>query len=573
MVTPAGLWKRLLAVGLTASALLFAPSVARATIYGHLAITNQTPTALTSTSSTLNSDLICWSDANQNCSRNPPNEIDPGATLDIYFESELGINPGYAGQVTYTANDPNVGFYGSGISVSFVDVITAPNRGSCASINFYRCTNFSVNSSGNLQESVTVTDTDTCPGSGSGPCAWSADTAWGSKGNGPSQFSNPSGVALDGHPLVYVADTGNDRVQVFSTDGKEITSFGSRGSGGAQFQGPLGVGADPRTPGSMGPASVYVADTGNARIDAFGSLGAYVSAFGPPILGQPQAAAVAPNGNIYVTDPADNLVQMFAPDGTSLGSFGGTGQAPGNLLGPLGIAVDASGAVYVADSGNKRVQIFDGSGKFIRQIGNDGSLTQPWGVAAVNLGPGFVAVSDSVGEQIHVYRKTDGAALAPWGAFGSDNGEFNQPRGIAAGADGSIYVADTGNNRIQKFSFNATRVAFVGRSGKVAAAARRPTLRRHARRGGVVLRLRCSRVDRGRRCHVLLTFHNSRALLARQAYDIRSRRTVTVRLPLSKAARKRLRARGVLVGKLLAHARQPGGRARITHARRLVVRR
>jgi DNA-binding beta-propeller fold protein YncE len=91
---------------------------------------------------------------------------------------------------------------------------------------------------------------------------------WGSSGSGDGQFNHPYGVAIDTSNNVYVADTDNHRIQKFTSDGTFLTEWGSDGAlygglGEGLFWGPSGVAVD-----SFG--NVYVADTGNHRIQKFG---------------------------------------------------------------------------------------------------------------------------------------------------------------------------------------------------------------------------------------------------------------------------------------------------------------
>src|SRR5882762_1405082 len=68
--------------------------------------------------------------------------------------------------------------------------------------------------------------------------------AWGNNGSAPAQFSSPDGVATDALGNVYVADTGNHRVQKFDRLGNFITQWGSTGTGDGQFTLPLGAAVD-----------------------------------------------------------------------------------------------------------------------------------------------------------------------------------------------------------------------------------------------------------------------------------------------------------------------------------------
>ena len=88
-------------------------------------------------------------------------------------------------------------------------------------------------------------------------------------GGGNRRFRNPRGIALDRAGNVYVADTGNHRVQVFSDDGAFLRKWGSMGSGDAQFSSPDGIALD-----IVG--NVYVADTGNDRVQVFSPTGEFL---------------------------------------------------------------------------------------------------------------------------------------------------------------------------------------------------------------------------------------------------------------------------------------------------------
>ncbi|MDA0712137.1 MAG: NHL repeat-containing protein, partial [bacterium] len=88
------------------------------------------------------------------------------------------------------------------------------------------------------------------------------DAAFGSRGNGPGQFSDPGALALDIAGDVYVADTGNDRIQKLQPDGTFLREAGGFGWGDGQFRKPSGI--------AVGKGlEVYVADSRNHRIQIF----------------------------------------------------------------------------------------------------------------------------------------------------------------------------------------------------------------------------------------------------------------------------------------------------------------
>ena len=115
--------------------------------------------------------------------------------------------------------------------------------------------------------------------------------------------------------------------------------------------------------------------------------------------------------------------------------------------------MDGSGNVYVADYSNERIQKFDSSGTYLTQWGSygtgNGQFNTPSGVAAD--GSGNIYVADSDNQRIQVFDNT-GIFKGTWGSPGTGNGQFNGPNGMSTNATGSkVYVADTYNNRIQAF--------------------------------------------------------------------------------------------------------------------------
>ncbi|MGH7742534.1 MAG: 6-bladed beta-propeller [Candidatus Eiseniibacteriota bacterium] len=90
-------------------------------------------------------------------------------------------------------------------------------------------------------------------------------TSWGSYGAGAGQFDTPTRAAVDPSGNVYVADYGNNRIEIFSNDGAYLGQFGGTGSGPGQFAGPMGVAID-------ASGFIYVADANNNRIQKFGPL-------------------------------------------------------------------------------------------------------------------------------------------------------------------------------------------------------------------------------------------------------------------------------------------------------------
>ena len=106
--------------------------------------------------------------------------------------------------------------------------------------------------------------------------------------------------------------------------------------------------------------ALYVADTWNGRVQAFGLDGKPRGTAGD--LYGPRGVTVAPDGRVWVTDTGNHRVVSFAPDLTDPKFFGKKGSGPDEFSSPVGIAASPSGDIYVADTSNKRIRVLSASG-------------------------------------------------------------------------------------------------------------------------------------------------------------------------------------------------------------------
>ncbi|HEX6510778.1 MAG TPA: flippase activity-associated protein Agl23, partial [Chloroflexota bacterium] len=190
-----------------------------------------------------------------------------------------------------------------------------------------------------------------------------------------------------------------------------------------------------------------------ASLKQFGSQGS-----GDGQLSGARGIAVATDGSIYVADQGNNRVEKFDANGKFMLKWGSKGQGDGQFDTPSGIALDKTGNVWVSDLWNHRIEEFDPNGKFLLKFGGYANATgqaQPgkfFGPRYLAVGPdGSIYVSDTGNKRIQKF-KPDGTFVAAWGTGGSGPLQFEEPMGLAFDAQGNLYVADTWNRRIQKLS-------------------------------------------------------------------------------------------------------------------------
>lgn len=320
--------------------------------------------------------------------------------------------------------------------------------------------------------------------------------------NGPATdaaLNGPRGVALSPDGSLYLVDSGNNRIRKVSTGGNITTVAGNgvfdfSGDGGAatnaSFRFPYGIDVSPLD------GSLYIADfqshrvrkvTPDGTISTFAGNGArsFSGDNGPAtdaMLNQPIDVDVAADGTVYIVDYGNNRVRKVALDGTITTVVGrGSNFADGGFSGDGGPAIDAElslpfavdvatdKTLYIADNKNNRVRkvtpdgtisTFAGTGT--RGFsGDDGPATaaQLGGPAGVELtGDGTLYISDRSSKRVRKVAP-DGTitTFAGNGTGGSagDSGsatdaQLSEPYGLALSPDGSLYIADSPNNRIRR---------------------------------------------------------------------------------------------------------------------------
>lgn len=162
-------------------------------------------------------------------------------------------------------------------------------------------------------------------------------------------------------------------------------------------------------------------------------------------------AVAAAGGRVYVSDTEGRRIFVFDIPRRRTFAFGF--RFEGELKKPAGLALDQAGHVYVVDSTARRLIVYDALGLFLRAI--DGrEWVRPTGVAVDRQGERIYIVDtggvESLSHRVFVYGR-DGKKIQVIGTRGGGPGQFNLPVDAAVGADGTLYVLDAGNFRVQAF--------------------------------------------------------------------------------------------------------------------------
>ncbi|PTQ99843.1 NHL repeat-containing protein [Mucilaginibacter yixingensis] len=304
-----------------------------------------------------------------------------------------------------------------------------------------------------------------------------------------AQFNDIEGIVIDGAGALYVADYNNNRVRkiVAQADAGSVTTLAGTGAlGGADGDALTAATlSSPQTLAVATDGSIYVSENGYVNIRKVS--GGNVSTFaGTGIAGFKDGNAadaqfnhvggmcVDAAGNIYIADTNNNRIRKITAAGV-VSTFAGSGTAgstndkgtAATFNQPYGIVIDKSGNLYVSEVNNHDIRKITADGTVSTYVGNGQTgLVNGTGTAArLNFpkglaidGDGTLYVADAGNNSIR--RITTGGVTTTLAGIGisgavdgdSDSAEFKSPNGVAVDAAGNVYVADNGNSKIRKIT-------------------------------------------------------------------------------------------------------------------------
>lgn len=188
-----------------------------------------------------------------------------------------------------------------------------------------------------------------------------------------------------------------------------------------------------------------------------------------PLMIKPFGVA-ARNGLVVVTDTVQRVAIIFNLRRQKVYHFGKVG-TEGVLAKPLGVAIDAKGRIYVADASAKKVFVYDDFGMYLHTVGEFGDLDRPVDVAVSPDGQMVYVMDaggiDSTRHRVVVYAaEGEGEKEFEFGRRGIKPGEFNLPTQVEVAPDGTVYVLDAGNFRVQAFTAEGKFLRSWGRAGR-----------------------------------------------------------------------------------------------------------
>jgi streptogramin lyase len=276
-------------------------------------------------------------------------------------------------------------------------------------------------------------------------------------GSSNNSLHSPNGIAITTDDILCIADWVNNRVVMVNLSSLAVIRIlGSvQGSGAYQFYSPDDV--------FIIDTSLYILDIGNYRIQKWSINGTNPSTIpGNGTFASSYFMFIDKNNNTYVSLFQNHKVIRFAPNSATFTTVAGTGTAgtaSNQFNNPYGVFLDNNLTMYVSDHLNNRIQkwLFGASsGSTVAGNGMAGSslaqLYNPSGIVVDQNG--YMYIADAGNNRIVRWapNASSGVCIVGCtGTWGTNANQFNYPGYMAFDSNGSLYVSDIDNNRVQKF--------------------------------------------------------------------------------------------------------------------------
>ena len=319
----------------------------------------------------------------------------------------------------------------------------------------------------------------------------------GSSGDGgaatSARLNYPAGMAIDTNGNLYIADRSNHKIRKVSTAGI-ITTFAGTGTAGSLGDGSAASSAELYNPQGIAiySGNCYISDTTNNKIRKVNSTG-FISTYAGngtkgrsgdgfaatlALLYNPQGLTIDSNGNLFIADRSNHsirkvtsagIITTYAGTGGTAGSSGDNGAATSaKLNSPYGVAIDSNGNLYIADTSNyiiRKVSVagiitaYAGTAGFHGSTGDNGQATSaklysPQGVAVDSIGTVYIA--DTINNKVRMVSSGIITTVAGTGVTGSsgDNGYATSallysPVGVTIDISGNDVYVSTQNNEVR----------------------------------------------------------------------------------------------------------------------------
>jgi sugar lactone lactonase YvrE len=271
--------------------------------------------------------------------------------------------------------------------------------------------------------------------SGQSGNGYTVDANWAQLPAGTAWNGNTSWITADGKGNVVVLVRTAPYFRVFTRDGRFVKAFGEDGL----FQSAHSVTIDAQ-------GFLWVTDSAAHVVHKFSADGKLLMTLGKKgvagdnssrdLFNQPNHVAIAPGGDIYVSDGYVNArVVQFSGAGQFVRIIGGVkGSAPGQLQLPHGVALDSRGRILINDSDNQRVSIFD----------NDGRFVETWAYPS----RGGIAVASD--DTVYISDVNAGIVNIVKNGKKIDSVSAERAHGMGIDTDGSIYVSGASRMTVMK---------------------------------------------------------------------------------------------------------------------------